>query len=384
MLAGPHPGVAAPGRKVEMERPAPLNATAPRAAGFRWLLAAACVLALTANPAESGGRPDTERPRGAGPDESIQLPVTFNRVWFRNGKKRGWGGAALTGELTVGEAELHLSSPKRDVSVPLSSIHRVSFGKMRGDVDTDWIVMSILEDGQRRLIGFRDGRKMGYGQHTDEIYQAIMAAVRRAGAAQYDVPAGFEPYLELEGQLTLAIPRGWSAYHRALTATDRHGFWGEAIFSPEPVVSPTEQDPERREELRRQALRAIDSGEAGAFFVERREARRGMRCEGFSDKAVQLLQQWVAEDPLFEQGRSVDESVRTLPVVIDDCNGLRVVRHSRQPDDVERVLDLRAISDGEIVFLFGLRSQADRYDEDLKRFETAMGSVRFSVARGPR
>lgn len=366
-----------------MEPVRPIEVASRRAAGPCRAVALACLLGLIGATSAFGGSA-AEGPPAAEGGESIQIPVTFDRVWFRDGQRRGWGGAGLTGELTVSETKLHLACPKRNLTVPLSSIHRVSYGKMRGDVDTDWIVMSILDDGERRLIGFRDGRKMGYGQHTDEIYQTILAAVRRAGVAQYDVPAGFEAYVGLEGQLTLAIPQGWSVYHRALTATDRHGFWGEAIFSPEPVLSTTEQDPERREELRREALQAIDSGAADAFFVDRREARRGMRCRGFSDKAVKLLQQWVAEDPLFAQARGVEESIRTQPIVVDGCNGLRIVKHSGQGDEVERVLDLRAVSDDEIVFLFGLRSQDDRYDEDLERFETAVRSVRFSVARGPR
>lgn len=355
-----------------------------RAPGPRRVFGAACALALVAIAVGPAGGRGNEPPPPAGRSEAVRLPVTFDKVWFRTGKKRGWGGAGLTGALTISETELHLSSHKRDVSVPLDSILRVSYGKMRGDVDTDWIVMSVLEEGERRLIGFRDGRKFGYGQQTDEIRETIMAVIRQAGAAQYGVPEGFRAYDELDEQFTMAIPLGWSVYHRTLIATGQHGFRGEAIFSREPVVSETERDPERREELRRQALRAIDDGEAGAFFVDRREAPRGMRCEGFTEKGMARLQQWVAEDPLFDEGRGVDESVRTEPVVIDGCSGLRIVRHSRRPEGVERVLDLRVVSDDEIVFLIGLRSRAGRYEEDLEPFETAVRSVRLSVARDPR
>ena len=44
------------------------------------------------------------------------------------------------------------------------------------------------------------------------------------------------------------------------------------------------------------------------------------------------------------------------------------------------------ISNDEIVFLFGLRSQADRYESDLALFESVVGRVRLPVARwyGPR
>ena len=170
-----------------------------------------------------------------------------------------------------------------------------------------------------------------------------------------------------------------------LVDTGENGLWGEAVFCSEPVVPESEQEPQKREEERQRMLRAIDDGEAGAIFVDRREPRRGMLCEGFSEKATDRLLQWAAADPLFDEGRGVDESIRTEPIVIDGCKGLRIVRQSRRPDEAERILDLRVIADEEIVFLFGLRSQASRYESDLALFETAVSSVRLSVAHsGPR
>ena len=93
------------------------------------------------------------------------------------------------------------------------------------------------------------------------------------------------------------------------------------------------------------------------------------------------LLDWTARDPLFAEGRGSEESTRTEPVIIHDCSGLRIVRRSRQSDEEQLILDLRAVSDDETVFLFGLRSRAGRYEEDLQRFDTAVRSVRFSVAR---
>jgi hypothetical protein len=252
---------------------------------------------------------------------------------------------------------------------------------MRGDVDTDWVVMTVIDESGKRLVGLRDGRKLGYGQHSDEIYNAILFAVRHAGAAQYEVPEGFRTYDELDGQFTMGIPVEWSISHRTLIATEESGYWGEVIFSDEPVVSDAGPDVELREKQRREALRAIDDGESGAIFVDRREALRGMRCEGFSEKAIASLEQWASEDPLFDQGRGVEESRRTEPTIIDGCTGVRIVWRRRLPEQAERVLDLRVIADEKIVFLFGLRTQSDRYDEDLVVFQKAVASVRLSVAR---
>jgi hypothetical protein len=340
------------------------------------LLCAAALLGTLAGRAEE---PRTEPPSSevAG---TAPASVTFPKVWFNTEKKRGWGRSRMTGVLTLTDTELSFSSRKRDVVVPLDSIHRLSYSKMRGDVDTDWILLAVLEEGERRIVGIRDGRKFGYGQHTDEMYETILERFRHVGVAQYDVPRGYRAYDELDGQFTMAIPTDWFTYHRSLINTGESRFWGEVVFSPQPVVEGVEQEPEAREEQRQRVLRTIDDGEIGAFFVDRRETRRGMLCEGFSEKAMQRLQQWIAEDPLFDQGRGIEESVRTEPIVIDGCSGLRFVRHSRRPGEAERVLDLRVISDDEIVFLFGLRSHADRYERDLIPFETAVDSVRLSVA----
>ena len=60
---------------------------------------------------------------------------------------------------------------------------------------------------------------------------------------------------------------------------------------------------------------------------------------------------------------------------------MRVLKRVREPDGTELVLDLRAASDDDTVFLFGLRSRAGRFESDLETFEAVMRSVRFSVAR---
>jgi hypothetical protein len=344
----------------------------------------AAVICLTALVGLSGGlagsSPAGQRPPDEG-ERSPGAPRRFERVSFKTGKKRGLGGNRKLGDLTITGTELTLSSKKKTVTIPLDSLHRVSFGKIRGNVDTDWVVMAFVEDGRRKLVGLRDGRKFGYGQHTVRIYDAIMETIRRVGAAQYAVPDGFQVYDKLDSQFTMAIPAGWSVYHRALIETGQNRIWGEAVFSSEPILEESEQDPERREQRRRRMLRAIDDGEAGGIFVDRREPRRGMRCEGFSEKAMLRLREWAAADPLFDEGRGVDESIRTEPIVIDGCMGLRIVRQSRRPEEPERILDLRVISNDQIVFLFGLRSQAGRYESDLASFETVVGSVRLPVAR---
>jgi hypothetical protein len=307
--------------------------------------------------------------------------VTYKRVWYRTGKKRGLVGASMTGELTVTVSELTLVTRKRQVVIPMSALRTISFGRMRGDVDTFWIVLEVVRDDTTQLVGLRDGRKFGYGQKTEEIYDGILERVRQAGAAQYDVPEGYRTYDRLDEQFTLAIPVGWRSYARSLVETGGRAPWGEIVFLPESMTPGDEPSPDERQRIWRQALEEADDGSAGALFVDRREAVRGMRCEGFSEKAAARLLEWAAEDPLFEAGRGSEESTRTEPLVIDDCSGLRIVRRSRRAGEEERVLDLRAVSDDETVYLFGLRSRAGRHEREVEMLDTAARSVRFSVAR---
>jgi hypothetical protein len=323
----------------------------------------------------------SEDPLDQDRDADTAQPTTFKKVWYRTEKKRGVMGASAVGELTVTPTEIRIDTRKKEITIPLDSIETISFGKMRGDVDTDWIVLEIVVDESSRLVGLRDGRKFGYGQRTEQLYELILAGVKQAGAAQYDVPEGYQAYDRLQAQFTLTVPLGWTAYPRSLIEVDGLALWGEIVFVPHSQVPDKDVSAEDRQELRRQSLAAVDDGSSGAFYVDRREALRGMRCEGFSEKAMARLLEWAVQDPLFAGGRGSEESTRTEPAIIDDCNGLRIVRRSKQVDQEELILDLRAVSDDETVFVFGLRSRAGRYEEDLKRFDTAVGSVRFSVAR---
>jgi hypothetical protein len=338
-----------------------------------------CCLALAGwvAPPCPAADPSPDQDREAAADQ----PTTFEKVWYRTGKKRGLMGSSAVGALTVTPTEIRIDTRKKEIAIALDSIDTISFGKMRGDVDTDWIVLEIIEGESRTLVGLRDGRKFGYGQQTERLYELILDAIKRAGAAQYDVPEGYRAYDRLQAQFTLTVPQDWTAYPRSLIEVDGLALWGEIVFVPQSSVPDSAVSAEERQQLRKKALAAVDDGSSGAFYVDRREALRGMRCEGFSEKARATLLRWAEEDPLFAAGRGSEESTRTETVVIDDCNGLRIVRRSRQPGQEERILDLRAVSDDETVYVFGLRSREGRYAEDLERFDTAVRSVRFSVAR---
>jgi len=319
--------------------------------------------------------------RFAEPIETLNLPLTIERVWYRKGTSYGFSGGRKSGDLTIDETALTLTTRKGALTIPIETLHTISHGKMRGDVNTDWIVIALNEEQGRRLIGLRDGRKFGYGQRTAEIYETLLAAARQLGVAQYRVPEGFETYDRMAGQYLLALPKGWSIHPRELTEIGDQAIWGALVFSPRPLAPDPALPPKQREAALRAAMELVDSGRSGAIFMQRHKAQGGMRCKGFTDKAVEELLHWAGQDRVFAGSRGVEESTRTEEAMVDGCAGLRIVKRMRRQDGTELVLDLRAVSDDDTVFLLGLRSRADRYESDLATFDAVMGTVRFSVAR---
>lgn len=318
---------------------------------------------------------------GSADEARLELPKSFAKVWYRPEKTRGFGGGRGRGELTLDRTGIRFEGRKRDVVVPLASIHRLSFGKMRGDVDTSWVVLSYDDEEARRRIGFRDGKKLGYGGRSREIYAAIRALLRETGNGQYRAPGGYAVYDGLESEFTIAYPENWHLLHRTLNRVIDRETRGVLVFSPERLSPPPDLPPEEREASLRQALARVDSGLAGAFFVARQRAGRGMRCEGFGEKARARLLDRLAADPLFEGERADEESTRTVPGTVDGCVSLRMIRRSQSRGHAARVLDLVAVVHEETLFLFGLRSREVGYEKDRAVFESALETARFAVAK---
>lgn len=341
----------------------------------------AALLALIAwvgptQPAWSKKRPPAEEAA-----EALEIPVTIERVWYRTAKKLGIGGAQMTGDLTITEEGLHFDGRKRDFTIPLDSIHRVSWGRMRGDVDTDWAVLALVDEKGKRIVGFRDGKKLGYGRRSRSIYETILGAARLMSVAQYKVPEGFRTYDGLDFLFTLAVPEGWSAHHRSVIEIDGQPTWGEMLFLPGSERDEGAPGDPWGDHLVEWSVDAVRAGQVGGIFIDRNKAERGMSCIGFTEKARARLLERAERDPLFRGVRGEEESTRTEPWAVDGCHGLRIVRRSRPEEGAEVVLDVRAVCDGETLFLFGLRSRADRFDADVEVFEQAVSHVRFSVAR---
>ena len=306
-------------------------------------------------------------------EESLRLPYTVQRIWFRTEKKK------MAGDLTITADALEFTGRKRSLTVPMESIRIVSFGNMRGDVDTDWVVLSVVQGGVAETYGVRDGRKFGFGARTREIYDAVKLAVRTLSAAQYRASRGFKPYVEMDHQFTMAIPQDWSTSHLLLIDVEGLPVRGASIFSAIPIVRETEEP-----EVRRAQLAAVANGTAAAVVLERKTLVSGMTCSGFSPGGREKVLEWIKQIPpvIKRQPWTFDGLPTVTQATIDDCEGLHIVQHGRNHGDDEVTIDVYTVARGRTVFLFVLRSVQEEREPRTRILERLLAAFRFSAASG--
>jgi len=303
----------------------------------------------------------------------VSLPLTVEKVWYRSsGKQRHV-------YLTVTEDTIEFTARKKVFSFPLDRIQVISFGKMRHDVDTDWIVMSVGVTRPYDVVGFRDGQNWGYGLRTREIFDDLRNVLRNLSAAQYRVSPGYQIY-EDPGGGTLAFPESWSAYVESLVWTGSRSTSGTTILSAEPIRHiETAANGETKSVDDLQALDAVLAGQTPGIFIERSPAGRGMGCRKISAAARERLLARAREDRLFGEGHEVVEAVSASSGVVDGCEAVRIRGRSRRDDGTEMVLELMAAVADRTLYVFGLRTLAERYESDLETFDTALSTVKFRV-----
>ncbi len=323
-----------------------------------------------AAPIAFDGAPATE-----GQAPRVSLPLTIEKIWYRSSGKRRHA------DLTITEDGFEFTARKKVFSFPMDRIRVISFGKMKNDVDTDWIVMSVGVTRPYDIVGFRDGKKWGYGGRTREIFYDLRRVLKSLSVAQYRISPGYQSYEDPNSGCTLAVPESWSSYVESLVLIGSHSPSGTTILSAEPIrhIETTASGKTKSvDDL--EMLDAILAGMTPGIFIERSRAGQGMGCRGFSKSARQRLLTRASEDRLFGEGHEVVEAVTASPGVVDGCEALRIRGRSRRDDGTEVVLDLMAAAPGETLYVFGLRASGERYASDLETFETALSTVKFSVA----
>lgn len=307
-------------------------------------------------------------------DEAPVFPRTFESIWFRSDTHGEFKGGRLKGDLTLTRDGLLFASPKREVVLPYESIHVIGLGKMRGDVDTDWVVLAIDRDGRRERVGIRDGNRWGYGGKTPAIYRVIRDALELFGQAQFRAPQEFKAYTELDAQVSFAIPDNWTVVHLELVDVEGWPRWGAFVVRPERDPEPDPIDHELE-------LRSLREGGAGAWIVERRAAGDGMNCEGFSRAGIRRLRETIAASAYFGSGIAPDALGEGEPVVLDECRGMKFRLPAGNGIAEER--EIWIASDGDTIFFIGTGVPNEDAAEHLARFRSAIEHVRFSPARSP-
>ena len=301
-------------------------------------------------------------------------PRTIAGVWMRTGTDRGITGPKLSGDLVITPESLELLAGKRDLSFPFDAVRMISFGTMRGDVDTEWVALTLVRGGKRELIGLRDGRKLGYGQRTGELYRELRDTARRFAWAQFSASEGYRPYTELDRVFAIEVPAEWTLYHHDLVHVDGVMRYGTVVFTAEPLLEA--DDPKGK--ARGHALAKIQQGAVSAWIVTRREALGGMKCEGFDKGALPALGEIVAADPFFGRPFGFDAPPEFAPVEIDGCAGLRLVARAGASS---AVLDLRAVAREGTLVLVGLRTTEADLPRESATFEHAVSSLRLAATR---
>jgi hypothetical protein len=181
-------------------------------------------------------------------------------------------------------------------------------------------------------------------------------------------------YEGLPDQFTIALPEGWTAYDQRLAVTGERSLVGMVIFSP--------VDFSRLDSAEKQieAMLKLDTGETACFFVDRHPAPKGSSCKAFSEKATKKVRRMIESDPILAKDRRVIEPLRVETMPLGSCDALRWTARTRRADGNESALEVRAISDGEILYLFSLRNRSEFFEANHETYERSLATLRLSGA----
>lgn len=199
----------------------------------------------------------------------------------------------------------------------------------------------------------------------------ILSATMPQGYATEDLV----PFDGLKDQFTIALPSGWNAYNQSESGSGEEGPFGVVFFSAEPLTKPGEKTADVEQ------LAKADIGEIPTFFVDRQPAGKGMTCNEFTRAAAGHVAGMVRNDSAISSGREVPTQFLPKHIELGGCQGFRVIMRAKhgQPDKAEWVVDVRAVSDGKVLYLFSLRAKAERYQNVLDTFERVLATIKLTA-----
>ena len=198
---------------------------------------------------------------------------------------------------------------------------------------------------------------------------AMLISLSAIGRAHAQVPDGFVLYEGHKAEFTIALPQGWTVYDQMAALGGKPSPVGMLIF--------TSSSPEKLEiEQQLKVMGKMDTGELPSFFVDRTPAKKGMTCSSFPEKAqkdvAKLIQRSLS-------GANV-EPPRVEAATVGGCQGLRVRMDVRAKDGTEWLADVRAVSNGNTLYLFSLRNHKGNFEKNLEAYEKALSTLRMAVA----
>jgi hypothetical protein len=182
----------------------------------------------------------------------------------------------------------------------------------------------------------------------------------------------YETYDGLREQFTIALPAGWSTYNQNQALSGELSPLGVVVSSALAVrkEGETTADPD--------LMSRIDTGEIPSFFVDRQPAAKGMSCSKFTKSAAYEVGVKLTKDPIFGAARRYFSAtpIKHDAIQVGSCQGFRYKGEGKKGT---WILDVRAVSDGKVLYLFSLRNTAENYARNIDTFEKALGSLQLAT-----
>jgi len=201
----------------------------------------------------------------------------------------------------------------------------------------------------------------------------VIAIVLSATMPLVEATQDLVPFEGLKEQFTIALPNGWNVYNQSEAVSGEQSPFGVVFFSAQPLTKPGEKAADI------ELLAKADIGEIPTFFVDRQPAGKGMTCSEFSRVAGGRVAGMVRSDSAISEGREVPTQFLPKRIELGGCQGFMVkmrAKHSK-PEKAEWVVDVRAVSDGKVLYLFSLRARAEHYQSILGTFESVLATVKL-------
>jgi len=225
---------------------------------------------------------------------------------------------------------------------------------------------------------------------TTTMLSSVVLMALACAVLEAQLPEGYVLNDALKAQFTLALPAGWMASDqgqrmRQLGVRIPEGF-GLVYFSSVNVAEafgPFEKGQEEQGQKSLDVLRQINTGELPSFFVDRHRAEKGMSCHSLTAKGSQKVFAMI-KDSDFGKGTTTLEPLRMDSTTIGGCQGARYRGRVQGRNGPEWVIDVQAVSDGSVLYLFSLRNRAENFAKNFPVYQTAMSTLRLSVADSAR